>query len=350
MNARERARAFCDRFGLGLPILEAPMAGACPPARAAAVAAAGGMAGFGGVLSSADAIAAWFAAFRAAGGGPAQANLWVPDAAPARDPSTEARVRGGLAHWGPPPAADAGETRPPDFAAQCEAVLAARPAVASSIMGLFPPAFVATCKHAGIAWFATVTTIAEAEAAAAAGADAIVAQGIEAGGHRGAFDPEGAETRAVGLFALLPVLADRIAVPIVAAGGIADGRGIAAALTLGASAVQIGTALLAADEADTHPAWRAAIAATPPDGTRLTRAYSGRPARAIANAYVRAEPASAPYPVQRALTAVMRADALATGDAARMQMWAGQSAALARPAPAADLLQAWWRDADAMLA
>lgn len=348
-GARARAAAFCERFGLRLPILEAPMAGSSPVARSVAVTGAGGMAGFGGVLSEPAAIARWFAEFRAARGGAAQANLWIPDPPPIRDPASEAAVRAALERWGPAIADDAADATPPDFAGQVDAVIAARPTAASSIMGLFAPEMVERLHAAGIAWFAAVTTLAEAEAADAAGADAIVVQGIEAGGHRGAFDPARAETGGAGLMALLPLVADRVARPIVAAGGIADGRGIAAALTLGASAVQIGTALLVADEADTHPAWREGIAGATPDATMLTRAYSGRPARAIANDYLRASPPVAPYPVQRGLTAAMRADAARRHDARAMQMWAGQAAGLARPGAAAALLTGWWSDAQFLL-
>lgn len=349
-----RAAGFCDRFGLRLPVLLAPMAGACPPSLSIAVAAAGGMGAAGVLMLGSDAIAAWMREFRAGSQGPAQLNLWVPDPPPRRDAEHERRVRDFLAGWGPAVAPSAGDATPPDFAAQFQAVLDARPAAVSSIMGLFPPPFVAQLKARGIAWFAVATTVAEAVAARDAGADAVVAQGAEAGGHRGAFDPALAERRLVGTFALVPAVADAVDVPVVATGGVADGRGVAAALALGASAVQIGTAFLRCPEAQTAPAWADALARARPEDTALTRAFSGRPGRSLATRYVAAAaapdaPAPAPYPVQRGLTAAMRAQAQKEGDLERLQAWAGQSARLARAEPATDVVDRLWRDARVLL-
>jgi nitronate monooxygenase len=355
MTPLSRAEKFCERFGLRVPILLAPMAGACPPSLSIAVAKAGGMGSAGALLMSPSAIAAWMQEFRSSSNGAVQLNLWIPDPPPKRDAAHEGKVREFLGRFGPPVPENAGDATPPDFTGQCEALLAAGPAVISSIMGVYPPEFVARMKERGIVWFATVSTLAEALAVEAAGADVVVAQGAEAGGHRGAFDPAEAERRAVGLFALLPAVVDAVHVPVVAAGGIGDGRGVAAALALGASAAQVGTAFLRCPEAKTAPAWADALANTRPEDTVISRAFSGRPGRSIATTYALAArspeaPAPAPYPVQRGLTAAMRESATKEGDVQRMQAWAGQSAALARAEPAEDVVNRLWEDARKMLA
>ena len=353
-DPRSRAAAFCDRFGLRLPILLAPMAGSCPPSCSIAVMRAGGFGACAALLMQPKEIEDWAREVRANAEGPFQINLWIPDPPPLRDRSHEARVREFLSRWGPPVPEGAGDATLPNFDQQCQALLRIAPAAVSSIMGLYPPSFVGELKSRRISWFATATTVAEANAAAAAGADAIIAQGMEAGRHRGAFDATKAEQQLVGLFALVPAIVDAVRIPVVAAGGIADGRGVAAALVLGASAVVIGTAFLRSPETNVHPAWADALARTAPEQTILSRAFSGRPGRSIATDYVRAAlaadaPASAPYPVQRGLTTPMRLEAQKSGDVQRMQAWAGQSAALGRAESASVVTERVWSEAQALL-
>lgn len=354
MSIRNRTTQFCDRFSLRVPILLAPMAGASAPALSIAVASAGSLGACGALLMTRPEIVAWANEVRNASNGRFQINLWIPDPSPVRNAAREKLVREFLANWGPVVAQDAGDATPPDFAAQCEALLEARPPIVSSVMGLYPPEFVNRLKALGIAWFANTSTVAEAKAAEAAGADVVVVQGMEAGGHRGCFDSSKAEREMVGLASLVPAVVDAVRIPVVATGGIADGRGVAAALALGASAAQVGTGFLRAPEAGIHAAWAEALASAAPEDTVVSRVFSGRAGRSLVTNYVRAAisdnaPQPAPYPVQRGLTSAMRAAGTKAGDVSRMQAWAGQSAGLARAAPAAKILQRLWDDAVAIL-
>jgi nitronate monooxygenase len=350
-----RAAAFCARFGLRVPILLAPMAGASAPSLSIAVANAGGLGSCGVLLMHPDEIIGWANEVRSKSNGAFQLNNWIPDPPPPRDPAHEARLRDFLANWGPPVPPEAGDATPPDFSAQCEAMIAASPPIISSVMGLYPPEFVARLKAKGIVWFANISTVSEARAAEEAGADVVVAQGCEAGGHRGCFEAAAAERQQVGLLALLPAVVDAVRVPVVATGGIADARGVAAALILGASGAQIGTGFLRCPEAQIHPAWAGALAETAPEDTMVSRVFSGRAGRSIATDYVRAAtaddaPSPAPYPVQRGLTAAMRSLGQKQGDISRMQALAGQSAALARAEPAADAVHRIWEGARSLVA
>ena len=350
----KRAETFCERLGIRTPILLAPMAGATAPSLSIAVANAGGLGSCAVLLMQPEEIMSWSREVRSNSNGAFQLNVWIPDPPPIRDADHETKIREFLATWGPEVPKEAGDLVPPDFESQLDAMLEVGPPIISSIMGLYPPQFVEKLKSRGIAWFASVTTVSEAKAAEAAGADVVVAQGSESGGHRGSFSADDAIAKQVGLFSLLPAVVDAVKVPVVATGGIADARGVAAALVLGATAVQIGTGFLRCPEAKIHPAWADAIGRTAPEDTMVSRVFSGRAGRSIATRYAlaataKSAPEPAPYPVQRGLSSVMRTEAGKSGDIDRMQAWAGQSAGLAKAIPAGEVLNGLWDGARALL-
>jgi nitronate monooxygenase len=356
VGPRHRAMEFCDRFRLRLPILQAPMAGASRPELAIAIADAGGMGASGALQDSPQRIAEWARQFRAKSNGAFQLNVWIPESSELDPQERQARVDAAsqfLRQFGAPPEADKPGQPPLIFSEQCSAMLAAQPTAMSSIMGLFPRELVPRMRERGIAWFCCATSLAEALAAEEAGADAIVAQGMEAGGHRGTFNQDEAERHQVGLFSLLPWFADHLRIPIIAAGGIADGRGVAAALSLGASAVQVGTALLRSPEAGISPEWSQALDGLAPEDTVTTRAYTGRLARAAPRPYLAAwttpdAPRPAPFPDQLGLVTRWRKGNPEGLDKANH--WAGQSAALATTDPAGEMVTRMWREAKALLA
>ena len=230
------------------------------------------------------------------------------------------------------PAPAAPEPVPDPFERNLPAVLASGAAVFSFTFGIPPAAAIAAVKARGMMLLGTATTVEEAVALEAAGVDAVVAQGGEAGGHRGTFATEFAAGM-VGTMALVPQVVDAVGVPVVASGGIMDGRGIAAALALGASAAQMGTAFLTCEEAGIPDAYKDAILAARDDETQLTRAFSGRPARGIVNRFM-AEVDRAgralPFPLQNALTRPLRTAAARAGRAEFLSLWAGQGVRLAR--------------------
>ncbi len=354
MSWNVRTEQFCRKLNLKIPILLAPMAGACPVSLSSAVAREGGLGACGVLLMQPSAIIDWAKQFRSESNGLFQMNNWIPDPTPVRDEIHEQQIRDFLANWHP----DSGSAGPilatPDFEEQCEAMLQVQPAAISSIMGVYPPPFVERMKKSGIYWLATATTVEEAKLAVSMGADAVVAQGFEAGGHRGTYVAGDAQRAAGGLISILPAIVDSVNVPVVATGGIADGRGIAAAITLGASAVQIGTGFLRTPEAGIPSAWSDAIGTTMPNHTILTRAYSGRLGRSIATDYAKSAesvdaPEPAPYPIQRGLTGSMTGQARRDNDLARMQAWTGQSGFLSSAEPAGQLIARLWDDAQKLL-
>ena len=251
----------------------------------------------------------------------------------------------------PPPAAPAGSL--PPFEQQVEVVLRSNVPVFSFTFGIPAAEIMRRMKDRGIKLIGTATTVAEARALEQAGADAIVAQGSEAGAHRGTFIAA-LEDSLIGTIALVPQMADAVSVPVIASGGIMDGRGIVAAAALGASGVQLGTAFLACPESGAPSAHKAAIRAARDDGTTLTRAFSGRLSRGITNGFAAAmrghEDRLLPYPAQNNLTRPMRTAAARQGNADCLSLWAGQAAPLAREMPAAELVAQLLRETAAMLA
>lgn len=347
------------RFGTNYPLVQGPFGGGLStPELAAAVSNAGGLGSFGANHLSPDQILQVARQIRGLTDKPFALNLWVSNHDAALASFDQAAF---TAHLAPLlPLFAALNIDPPtyperfgySFAEQIDALLEARPPVFSWIYGVPPDAVIAACQRAGIVTVGTATTLAEAQALEAAGADMVVASGFEAGGHRAAF-LRPAEESLVGTLALVPQVVDQVRVPVIAAGGIADGRGVAAALALGAQGVQIGTAFLACDESGAPAAHRARLLGAGEHDTVLTRLFSGRLARGLANRLseeLRAEEGrTAPYPAQGWIMQHIRKAALAQGRADLIAMWAGQSTRLLRHRTAAALLAALVEETDAVL-
>ena len=363
--------SLLQRLGIALPIIQGPMTGSDTPALAAAVSSAGGLGMLGCGMRSPAAMAEAAAAVRQQTDRPFGMNLFV-QATPNPDEATVqaamerlAPLHSELGHHPQRPA-----LRCEDLAAHFEALLALRPAVASFTFGILTAAQVARLQAVGSTVIGTATTLAEAQAWAAVGADAVCASGMEAGGHRGTFltptqpgatgaAPSLADFAAsmVGTLPLVAQCAQALSIPVIAAGGIMDGRGIAGALALGAQAVQMGTAFLACPESGIGPAYRQALAQAQDTDTRLTRVFSGRPARGIVNAMMEAlaaeEDRVPAYPVQNALTGALRRAAAAQGRTSHLSLWAGQGVGAARALPAGELVAVLadeWRAACGRLA
>lgn len=229
-----------------------------------------------------------------------------------------------------------------DFSAQFELLLELRPAVASFTFDILSAEQVARLRAADIFVIGTITTVAEAQAWEAIGADAVIASGVESGGHRGTFLVPQTEAT-LGLFELLPQVVAAVNIPVIAAGGIMDGADIARALAAGAQAVQMGTAFLVCDESAIHPAYKQRLLTAGNHPTRLTRIFSGRYARGLENRFMidmaAVETQVPAYPVQNALTGAIRAEAARRGDTELMSLWCGTGVARARAMPAAQLVQ-----------
>jgi nitronate monooxygenase len=334
-----------------IPIVQAPMAGgASTPELAAAVCEAGGLGFLAAGYKTADAVRDDIAALRSLTDRPFGLNLFVPTPA-AADPAAYASYVERLAGEARRQGVEAGEPRFEDdgWAAKLALVEAEPVAVVSFTFGCPGRDVLARVRGTGAEAWVTVTDQAEAAQAVAAGADALVAQGLEAGGHRGSFVDEDGRGE-LGLLALLQLLARTVDVPLVASGGLATGAGVAAVLSAGARAAQLGTAFMRTPEAATSAPHRAALAQ--PGVTRVTRAFTGRRARGIVNRFLREHDAHAPvaYPEIHHVTAPLRAAAREAGDADVVNLWAGQAHELAREVPAGELVRQLAADAREALA
>ncbi|MGQ3671265.1 NAD(P)H-dependent flavin oxidoreductase [Xanthobacter sp. TB0136] len=347
-----------ERLHVNVPIIQAPMAGTSSPQLAAAVCAAGALGSI--ALGAGDAEAGRIAIreTRMATTRLFNVNLFCHEPA-VRD---EARERAWLDALSP--SFQAFDATPPDSLreiyrsfvnddAMADMLAEERPAIVSFHFGLPPAARIARLKADGAVLFASVTNLEEARAAAAAGVDALVAQGIEAGGHRGVFDPQARDER-LSTFTLVSLLVKELDLPVIAAGGIMNGAGIAACLDLGAIAVQLGTAFIACPESLADQAHRAALLGPGSAHTVLTDAISGRPARCIANDFTalgqelaRNGHRPAGYPMAYDAGKALNAAARAAGNMRYGAQWAGQGAPLARALPAAELVDVLMRECEA---
>jgi nitronate monooxygenase len=348
-----RDTALTRLLGIEVPIVLAPMAGGpSTPALVAAVSGAGGLGTLGLGYLEPDAIGHQVTAVRSGTDRPFGVNLFVPRPVPVDEAQLSAAwdllapYRGELSMPETP--------RPtkfaPDFADQVQAVLEARVPFVTFTFGIPDAEVLAAVRHSGAAVGLTITTADEARAATEAGCDVLVAQGAEAGGHRGSF-LAGPERSLVGLVSLVPQCLAVSGLPVLAGGGIMDGRGVAAALVLGAAGAQLGTAFLDCPEAGTSDPYRRALRGATGD-TVLTEAISGRMARGLPNRLTHelAGRAVPPYPVMNALTSGLRRRAAELGRHEFLSLWAGQGVAQMRPLPAAQLTHLLAEEAESALA
>lgn len=339
-----RSSRALELLGIEAPLVLGPFGGMSSVALTAAVSNEGGLGSYGLYGYDGERIRTTTAELRAATPRPFALNIWLPfdgdhDVHP--DAAAFARYLEPLLPYFAELAVavpDRPERYLPSLDEQLAAVIDARPAVLSTVFGVPPPDVVERAHEAGIRVIGTATTVEEAVALEAGGVDAIVATGMEAGGHRVSF-LRPAEESLVGTLALVPQVVDAVTVPVIAAGGIADGRGLAAVLALGADAAQIGTAFLATEQSAAPAGYRAALHGPDAANTALTRAMSGRLARGIPNRLVREIAQSAPFPVQNWITGRFRAVAGQRDLPELMSLWAGQGAPLSSETDAATLFR-----------
>ena len=336
---------------LAVPIVQAPMSGATTPRLVAAVSNAGGLGSLPGGYNDPATIREQIAQVRALTERPFAVNLFVGEYTP---PPAEVlqraherlrRYREELAI----PHPDAPPVSATSFRAQFEVVVETRPAAFSFTFGIPPAEALARCRELGIFTIGTAKTVAEAVALERAGVDAVCVQGYEAGGHHGAFLAPLAESL-IGTLALVPQAVDAVSVPVLAAGGIGDGRGVAAVLALGAAAAQVGSAFLLSDESALPPASRRMLASEAARRTTLTTVFSGKHARGVINRFIDEMTGAAeiaPYPYQNALTRDVRDAATAQERPELLNLWSGQAVPLAKPLPAAEIVANLMREARA---
>jgi nitronate monooxygenase len=339
-----------------IPLIQAPMAGAQGPELAIAVCRGGGLGSLPAAMLTPERLRQQIAAVRRETNAPFNVNFFC-HAEPAPNPEVERRWRNRLAPYYTelgvdPSAVPAGPTRAPFGEPLCAVIEETRPAVVSFHFGLPSAALLSRVKATGALVLSSATTVAEARWLEQNGADAIIAQGREAGGHRGMFLSDDIDAQP-GLISLLPQVRNAVRVPVVAAGGLSDGRGIAAAFALGADAVQFGTAYLRTPEATITLMHRAALANARDDATRLTNVFTGRPARGLINRFV-AEVGpmceEAPqFPLAAGAAAPLRTAAEKLGSSDFSPLWAGESAALAREEGAEALTLRLWAEGQAVM-
>jgi nitronate monooxygenase len=350
------SRRIVDLLGIDLPIIQAPMAGANGSALASAVSEAGGLGSLPCAMLSADQARDELAAVRQRTARPVNVNFFChrpPAPQPAREAGWKARLRGYYVELGLDPEAPASAaTRRPFGEPMCELIEELKPPVVSFHFGMPDRRLVARVKGTGARVLGCATSVDEARWLEDEGCDAIVAQGFEAGGHQGVFLVDDI-ARQFGTIALVPQVVEAVTVPVIAAGGIGDARGIVAAFALGADAVQIGTAYLRCPEATITRIHREALARANDNASVLTNVFTGRPARGIANRLIReVGPMSdlAPdFPLAAGAVAPLRAKAEAAGSGDFSPLWTGQAGTLAREMPAADLTRLLASDALALL-
>lgn len=331
-------------LGIRYPIVQAPMAGVQGNALAVAVSNAGGLGSLPCAMLSLDALRQELAAIKAQTDRPVNVNFFC-HTPPAPDAAREATWRAALAPYYAEFGIDAnsipaGPGRAPFSAEAAEVLAEFRPAVVSFHFGLPAPELLERVRAWGAKVFASATTVDEARWLAERGVDAVIAQGFEAGGHRGNFLTDDLTTQ-VGTFALLPQIVRAVNVPVIAAGGIADARGVAAAMALGAAGVQVGTAYLLCPEATTTAIHRAALKSEAARHTAVTNVFTGRPARGIVNRVIRElgpiSPAAPAFPLATSAIAPLRAKAEAQGSGDFSPLWSGQNASGCKEIPAAEL-------------